>query len=121
MMISRVLDVPGFDPDQKPYPTITLHQLSLFFREEELDMGDLLQTLAGELWISGRLRSGNTDIIIKTMLTFRSTLPPPDCLRVVALLLITENAEVRSAAVSYLQGVALKPNLRDKVRLNMSH
>ena len=103
VFVARILDVPVFDPEMKPCQSVTLHQLMSFIKEEDLDLGDFLQTLSGELWVSSRLRSGNTDIIIKTMLTFRTTLPPAECLRVVSLLLITENPEVRSAAGEWSQ------------------
>lgn len=50
------------------------------------------------MWIGSRLRSGNTDIVIKTMITFRERLPPADCLRIVTLLLITDNTEISNSA-----------------------
>jgi hypothetical protein len=116
VFVARVLDVPSFDPESlKPCPNVTMHQLFNFFLEEEIqDMEDYINILAGELWISSRLRSGDTDIVIKTVLTFHGTLPPTECLQVVALLLITENAEVREAASSYLHALRADTNLRDK-------
>jgi hypothetical protein len=51
------------------------------------------------VWLSNRLKIGDTDIVVKTLLTFRKDLPPPaECLRIIALLLITDNAEIRRSA-----------------------
>ncbi len=55
------------------------------------------------VWIGSRLRSGNTDIVIKTMITFRERLPPADCLRIVTLLLITDNTEISNSAGQSLE------------------
>ena len=49
------------------------------------------------VWVVNRLHSGSTDIVIKTVLTFRDSVPPSECLRVMSLLLICDNMEVRNA------------------------
>ena len=51
------------------------------------------------VWLCNRLKSGNTDIVVKTMLTFKKEeAPPPDCLKTMALLLIIDNVEIRRSA-----------------------
>ena len=50
------------------------------------------------VWVRGRLLSGDTDIVIKTLLTFHRSVPDAQSVRVVALLLLIDNPEVRAAA-----------------------
>ena len=55
------------------------------------------------VWVTSRLRSGNTDIVIKTLLTFKDTIPPPECLRVVGLLLISDDTELRNTTGNHIK------------------
>lgn len=50
------------------------------------------------VWVCDRLKSGDTDITIKTLLSYDEPLPPSFILRVVSLLLLVDNVEVRTAA-----------------------
>ena len=47
--------------------------------------------------INQRLKSTDAGIVIKTIQTFRDNLPPSDCLRVAALLLITQHMPIQRA------------------------
>ncbi|CAH1786452.1 unnamed protein product [Owenia fusiformis] len=130
-LVARILDIPMYDPDHPPPNTvITLHQFMDFFNEtEHSDLGSFADNLANddtenmslfvddlatELWMSNRLRSGTADVVIKTVLMFRDTIPPASCLRVLSLLLITENSDIRKAVTHYLKGLVNNEDHRDK-------
>ena len=67
------------------------------------------------MWIIGRLKSGDADIVIKTILSFRKSLPSTECLKVLALLLVTDDSELRETADSYLRNLAANRIQRNKV------
>ncbi|XP_064634122.1 rho family-interacting cell polarization regulator 1-like isoform X2 [Lineus longissimus] len=114
-VIARILDIPAFDPDRYSNQAITLHQFMSFFNHEDrINMADYIEELAGEMWIIGRLKSGNADIVIKTILSFHKCLPPMECLKVLALLLISDNSELKETAESYLRSLGSNRVQRSK-------
>ena len=57
------------------------------------------------VWVVERLRSGSTDLVIKTVLTYRDRVPAPSCLRAMVMLLSAEDMEIRNAVSEYLDQV----------------
>ncbi|ELT93088.1 hypothetical protein CAPTEDRAFT_185150 [Capitella teleta] len=115
-LLSRILDT-TFDPVEQS-SHVTVHQFLLFFASESSDvcLQECVLSLASELWVCDRLKSGNTDITIKTLLSYEEALPPPSCvLRVIALLLLVDNVQVRTTASNYLKKIRTNPAVREKV------
>lgn len=50
------------------------------------------------VWLRSRLQSGNREVVLHTLETLQGTLPPPSCLRALALLLMTDNMDCRTMA-----------------------
>ncbi|KAL5006333.1 hypothetical protein ScPMuIL_015139 [Solemya velum] len=112
--VTRVLDVSS-SYDQGTLRSscwITVHQLVSWLKEE----GGLsvLQSIATELQLIDRFCSGNADIVIKSILKLRDSIPQSPCLKVMGVLLVGTNKEVEQCAASYLNLIQKKTELRDK-------
>ena len=49
------------------------------------------------VWILRGLKSDNVDLMLKTLVTLRSTLPPAECLKAAVMLLNHERLDIRAA------------------------
>lgn len=117
VFVARLLDIPQFNPNASGTTFVMMHQMMGFFNDKAGDLPEYLLMLAGELWVCGRLMSGYRDIIIKTVLTFGQTLPPPECVRRVALLMLIDDDEVRNTAMNYFKLISEHPEVRNKALL----
>ncbi|XP_074659944.1 rho family-interacting cell polarization regulator 2-like [Tubulanus polymorphus] len=94
---------------------VTVHQYLLLFTEDpQKDMATVVDELAEPVWVQDRLRSGDVDIVIKTILSFRKTLPAASVMKVLGLLLLTDKAEMCETASSYLRNTSSNTVQRTK-------
>ncbi|XP_046369139.1 rho family-interacting cell polarization regulator 2-like isoform X3 [Haliotis rufescens] len=111
-IMAKVLDLPSYDPDKlRSSLVVTLQQFVSFFKKDGLAVID---SIAQEISLMDRLCSGNTDMVIKAVLTLKEDIPSPTCLKVVGTLLIANNREINQTATTYLKSVARNKEVRDK-------
>ncbi|XP_013409002.1 rho family-interacting cell polarization regulator 1 isoform X2 [Lingula anatina] len=112
--LAKILDMPSYDPDSNA--NVTLHQFLSFFSEDSRpSVAEYVEDLATELWMCGKLRSTDPDVVIKTIQAFQYDVPPTECIKLLTLLLISNNSEIKQTTVTYLQRLSSDRMSRDQV------
>ncbi|GFN76144.1 protein fam65c [Plakobranchus ocellatus] len=110
-----MLDVPVYSPEVGRSSAVTVYQFANFFKEHGLAK---LENIALDLRLMDRLRAGQPDTVIKTILTLREDIPSPPCLKTLSSLLVAGGSttrEMAQSAASYLRVVARDRAKRDQV------
>ncbi|KRY89950.1 Protein FAM65C [Trichinella pseudospiralis] len=84
---------------------VTVFQFVGFFKNQHLSV--FMENLSHETWINEGLKSRNIKEIQITLdrLKQQNTLPPTNCLRYIAMLLVDEQSELYSASENYLHSI----------------
>ncbi|KRZ17773.1 Protein FAM65C [Trichinella zimbabwensis] len=84
---------------------VTVFQFVGFFKNQHLSV--FMENLSHETWINEGLKSRNIKEIRTTLdrLKQQNTLPPTNCLRYIAMLLVDEQSELYSASENYLHSI----------------